>query len=57
MLKHEFLRPCGSNVDISRCSCVPMVASGKAERRPPLTPPKLGGEENRLSAEYRVRSV
>ena len=42
MLKHEFLRPCGSNVDISRCSCVPMVASGKAERRPPLTPPKEG---------------
>ena len=25
-------------------SCVPTVASGKAECRPPLTPPNSGGE-------------
>ena len=35
---------------ISPRSCVPSVASGKAERRPPLTPPNLGGEEVTLTS-------
>ena len=34
-------------------SCDPTVASGKAERRPPLAPPNLGGETDTQIAERR----